>query len=81
MFDPSSNQSISVLQVIKQFDPGFSEKRNNIKLDSRVFFLLSFDHINFTSTGKENIFPEKQLACELFHVGERCTLQIPSLFS
>lgn len=46
--DPSFNQSVSVLQVFKQFQPGFSEKRNNIKFDSQEFFLLSFAHINFT---------------------------------
>lgn len=77
--DPSSNLSVSVLQVFSQFEPEFSVKK--MKLDSQEFFLLSFAHINFTSTGQENIVPEKQFACELFHVGEHCTLQIPSLFS
>lgn len=77
--DPSSNLSVSVLQVFKQFGPGFSEKKIKYKFGfSRVFFI---SHINFTSTGKENIEPEKQFAWELFHVDERCTLQIPSLFS
>lgn len=39
--DPSSNLSISVLQVYKQFEPGFSEKINKYKVRlSRVFFFF-----------------------------------------